>query len=236
MMEDFKKKYAHAGTFDLNLRYEKAGQDEKEIIYDILKKRGIDPNSYFPKDIDDIDDIDDIELTSTENIESISTEITTSDEIKLHESTLSDINGLMQNKKEKDKNLKLKIDVTNSNGKHTSLKPYEERKDPQFYKLYVKFLNEYGSDAAVIIAMFASHQQYYNQFNRVDENGYFYFEHHKIEKLMGISKYRQKIAMQLLTELGILMILDKKKGIPPKKFYKVDMEKYEKVVQSLSNE
>ena len=68
----------------------------------------------------------------------------------------------------------------------------------------------------------------------LNEDGFFYLEHRRIEELTLISEYRQKIAMKKLEEINILEISKKKKGIPPKKFYRVDCELYKKIALKLN--
>jgi hypothetical protein len=101
----------------------------------------------------------------------------------------------------------------------------EKRKGP-FYMVYESMINEFGTDIANIISVMLKHQEYLKRFGRLDRDGYFYMEHKMIEKKTGISEHRQKIAMKELEEYNFLKIAAKRKGIPPKKFYKVKGELY----------
>ena len=104
----------------------------------------------------------------------------------------------------------------------------------QFYQLYSVFLEEYGSDTAVIVAVFAAKQQYRDRLKRAEEDNWFYYEHPKLKKKTHITIYRQKIAMKKMVDLGILQIAPQKKGIPPKIFYRIDINSYYKCIEALS--
>lgn len=107
----------------------------------------------------------------------------------------------------------------------------KKKRQIQFYQVRDVFLREFGSDVAVLIAIFSAKHYFYYRKGKTDFNGFFYFKHPEIEESTGITIYRQKKAMEILVNLEILFISDKKKGIPPKKFYRVDHEQYEKVGQ-----
>ena len=47
---------------------------------------------------------------------------------------------------------------------------------------------------------------------------------------------RQIKAMKKLEKIGILKISPKKKGVPPKTFYKVDIELYNEIIEELNRE
>lgn len=109
----------------------------------------------------------------------------------------------------------------------------EESKGP-FYMVYEVMGDYFGPDVSNVISVMLKHQEYLLRLRRLDLNGYFYMEHKMIKKKTGISEHRQKIAMLVLEELGILKKLSKKKGTPPKTFYKVDGEKYVKYLIGLN--
>jgi DNA-directed RNA polymerase specialized sigma54-like protein len=109
----------------------------------------------------------------------------------------------------------------------------EDIKACQFYKVYNVILDAFGSQVAILIALLASKQNYFKMFKKLDSEGYFYLEHKKITEMTGISTHYQKQAMEKLQELNLLYISPKKKGTPPKKFYRVDIGKYNEIIQYL---
>ena len=113
-----------------------------------------------------------------------------------------------------------------------------DKRQPQFLMVYDVLLKEFGFEVALLIALLASKQRYFHQFkkHKLDSEGCFYLEHPKIQKLTGLGEYSQKKAMAVLSELKILYISPKKKGTPPKKFYRVNKERYNELVEKLNSE
>jgi hypothetical protein len=109
-------------------------------------------------------------------------------------------------------------------------------KQPQFYMVFDVILKEFGFEVALLIALLASKQRYYQQFKKLDAEGCFYLEHPRIQEMTGIGEYSQKKAMAILSELKILYISPKKKGTPPKKYYRVNKERYDELVEKLNTE
>lgn len=103
-----------------------------------------------------------------------------------------------------------------------------------FLRVSKPFLQKYGLDAAVIIAELVYwHSQMIRKISVKANDGYFFYEMFKIEKATGITPHRQRKAMDILCKAGILDVKDEKKGIPPKRFYKVNVRAYEdEVTQS----
>lgn len=66
------------------------------------------------------------------------------------------------------------------------------------------------------------------------EDGFFYCEKLEIEKDTSISPYRQDKAVKLLVNLGVLNT-EIRKGIPPKRYYRVNVEKLNELVKTLYN-
>jgi hypothetical protein len=109
----------------------------------------------------------------------------------------------------------------------------EDIKACQFYKVYNVILDAYGSHVAILLALLSSKQTYFKLFKKLDSEGCFYLEHKKIAEMTGISTHYQKQAMKKLQELKVLYISPKKRGTPPKKFYRVDILKYNEIIHYL---
>jgi hypothetical protein len=106
-----------------------------------------------------------------------------------------------------------------------------------FLRVSKPFLQKYGLDAAVIIAeMIYWQSQMIRKTYVIANGGYFYYEMFKIEKATGITPHRQKNAMDVLCKAGILDVKSEKKGIPPKRLYKVNVRAYEKEVTKIDSE
>jgi hypothetical protein len=204
-MEEIKKKYNNFSTHSLKELIKNASGEKHRIINEILKTRQNENNQMFLE-------------PENENNSFIP---------KSKEVVPSEIISTKLNKTNKNR--------SNSVHKQKSKKDGESSKTPQFYKIYSLFLETYGVDAANIIAILAVKQQYYEQISKIREDGYFYQEHPKIKKMTGISTYYQNIAINILVELKIIHISPEKKGTPPKTFYHVDLERYEEIVQNLTN-
>lgn len=77
-----------------------------------------------------------------------------------------------------------------------------------------------GLNEAIILGELCSEYTYWENNNKLDDDGYFYSTRENIENNTGINAHFQRIAMKNLEELGIL--LSKKMGIPCKKYYKIN--------------
>ena len=110
----------------------------------------------------------------------------------------------------------------------------KEKSKGSFYKVYEIMGDCFGSDVSNVISIMLKHQEYLLKLKRLDRDGYFYMEHKMIKRKTGISEHRQKLAMKVLVKWGILEISTKKKGTPPKTFYKVHEEKYEALLIELN--
>lgn len=128
-----------------------------------------------------------------------------------------------------------KHEPADSSGKSMSKKTYAAPKSAQFYMVYYEFLSKYKSEVALLAAVLTSKQQYLQGRNKL-KDGLFFLEHPKIEEITGISEHRQKKAMAILVDLKILYISPKKMRTPPKTHYRVDIDRYNDIVQCLSNE
>ncbi len=106
----------------------------------------------------------------------------------------------------------------------------KEESKGSFYKVYEVMGDYFGSDVSNVISVMLKHQEYLMKYKGLDRDGYFYMEHKMITKKTGISEHRQKIAMKVLVKWGILEISTKKKGTPPKTFYKVNEDRYVKLL------
>lgn len=81
----------------------------------------------------------------------------------------------------------------------------------------------FGLDEAILIGELASKEQYWSEHNGLDEEGYFYNTADNFEEETTISPARQRDAFKNLENMGILKT--KKKGIPCKKYFKIDYNK-----------
>ncbi len=213
-MEDLKNNLKQLQTCKLlQLQSTSSSEEQKSIIKEILDERGI-----------ELTEVPGDEYESSDILESLSNEITP---IK------DDAQKVNEIKNEHDY-----LGNTRMPEKPNIRKPersYEALKSFQFYMVHSIFMKEFGSDAAIIIAIMLTRQQYYSRKKMLDEEGYFYLEHPQIERITGISKYRQLLAFEKLIEQEILTVSKKKKGTPPKKFYQVSVDNYEKVLQNLND-
>ena len=94
------------------------------------------------------------------------------------------------------------------------------------------FTRKYGIDAALIIADLSSKQEYFKGRKMLDKNGYFFNEKKDIERDTSISPYRQDKAFKILTDIKVLDT-EIRKGIPPKRYYRVNINRLNKLVLSL---
>lgn len=94
------------------------------------------------------------------------------------------------------------------------------------------FTRKYGIDAAVIIADLSSKQEYFRGRRMLDREGFFFNEKKDIETDTSISPYRQDKALKILIDIEVLET-EIKKGIPPKRYYKVNVNKLNKLVLKL---
>lgn len=97
-----------------------------------------------------------------------------------------------------------------------------------FLQVYKVLIKEFGLDAAALISELVFKQSMFS--------GDFFYEQKKIEKATGLSRHRQEKATEILIDSGILSIDKDKKGIPPKKFYRVNVEKYHELIGRLQEE
>ena len=80
-----------------------------------------------------------------------------------------------------------------------------------------------GLHEAVILGELCSEYCYWENNNRLEDDGYFYSTRENIEKNTGINAHFQKIAFKNLEERQI--VFSKKMGIPCKKYYKLNENK-----------
>lgn len=205
-MEDQEKKYKELPTNQLKRLFGTTQGEDHKIITEILFSRGFDMITLLLEDYD------------------------------IQESIVPDNKAVNSFKKVIPENNRTKNEIVVSDEKQTKEKINREPKNLQFYKVHNLFLQKFGVDVAVIISIFVFIQQYRDKYERTDIDGYFYLEHPKIEKMTHITIYRQRKAMELLVESKILKISEKKKGTPPKKFYRVDIDRHDEILQQLSDE
>lgn len=87
-------------------------------------------------------------------------------------------------------------------------------------------LKEYGINVTLMLGELASEYNYWKKENKL-EDGMFYSTIENIEENTGLSKYRQSEALKTLSEMGVVKTVVK--GLPAKRFFKLDVEKLEKL-------
>lgn len=92
-------------------------------------------------------------------------------------------------------------------------------------------LKEYGINVTLMIGELASEYNYYDKNGKLDD-GMFFSTIENISEKTGLSKYQQAEALKTLDEMGIVKTIVK--GIPAKRFFKLDVEKLEKQIANSS--
>lgn len=90
-----------------------------------------------------------------------------------------------------------------------------------------------GLEEAVLIGELASKYNYYENNNMLTPDGFFFATAEDIEHNTGLSAHKQRKAFNNLEEKGLLET--KFKGIPPKKYFKLNTEElYSHLLKSLT--
>lgn len=76
---------------------------------------------------------------------------------------------------------------------------------------------------AIMAGELVSEYLYWRDNNGITEDGYFYSTVENIELNTGLSRYQQKPALDILSELGVVTVA--KKGLPAKRYIKIDIAK-----------
>lgn len=80
-----------------------------------------------------------------------------------------------------------------------------------------------GLEEAVLLGELAGKYNYWEERNLLDEEGFFFATAEDIEHETGLSAYKQRTAFKNIESKGI--IETKFKGVPPKKYFKINIEK-----------
>lgn len=88
-------------------------------------------------------------------------------------------------------------------------------------------LKKYGINVALMLCELASEYNYFDQSGKL-ENGMFYSTIGNINERTGLSKYQQSEALKVLDNIGIVKSVVK--GIPAKRYFKIDVEELAKQI------
>jgi DNA-binding transcriptional regulator GbsR (MarR family) len=92
-------------------------------------------------------------------------------------------------------------------------------------------LKKYGINVALMLCELASEYNYFDQSGKL-EDGMFYSTIDNINERTGLSKYQQSEALKVLDKIGIVKSVVK--GIPAKRFFKIDVEELAKQIVNIS--
>lgn len=92
-------------------------------------------------------------------------------------------------------------------------------------------LKKYGINVALMLCELASEYNYFDQNGKL-ENGMFYSTIDNINERTGLSKYQQSEALKVLDNIGIVKSVVK--GIPAKRYFKIDVEELAKQIVNTS--
>lgn len=92
-------------------------------------------------------------------------------------------------------------------------------------------LKKYGINVALMLCELASEYNYFEQSGKL-EDGMFYSTIDNINERTGLSKYQQSEALKVLDKIGIVKSVVK--GIPAKRFFKIDVEELAKQIVNIS--
>lgn len=93
-------------------------------------------------------------------------------------------------------------------------------------------LKRYGLNVTLMLCELASEYNYYNKEEKLEEDGLFFSTIENISDKTGLSRYQQAEALKTLDEMGIVKTIVK--GIPAKRYFKLDVEKLAKQIVSNS--
>lgn len=92
-------------------------------------------------------------------------------------------------------------------------------------------LKKYGINVALMLCELASEYNYFDQSGKL-EDGMFYSTIDNINERTGLSKYQQSEALKVLDNIGI--VKSAVKGIPAKRYFKIDVEELAKQIVNVS--
>jgi len=89
-----------------------------------------------------------------------------------------------------------------------------------------------GGDVALLLSDLSYRQDYWETRNKLTEDGFFFIERSILKKDTLLSETKQWKASKVLIDLGVLEV--KRRGIPPKNYYRIDNQKVNDLVVILS--
>ena len=89
-------------------------------------------------------------------------------------------------------------------------------------------LKRYGLNVTLMLCELASEYNYYNKEGKLEEDGLFFSTIENISDKTGLSRYQQAEALKTLDQMGIVKTIVK--GIPAKRYFKLDVEKLAKQI------
>lgn len=92
-------------------------------------------------------------------------------------------------------------------------------------------LKKYGINVALMLCELASEYNYFDKNGKL-EDGMFYSTIDNINERTGLSKYQQSEALKVLDNIGIVKSVVK--GIPAKRYFKIDVEELAKQIVNVS--
>nr|DAU32006.1 MAG TPA: Replication initiator A family protein [Caudoviricetes sp.] len=92
-------------------------------------------------------------------------------------------------------------------------------------------LKKYGINVALMLCELASEYNYFDKNGKL-EDGMFYSTIDNINERTGLSKYQQSEALKVLDNIGIVKSVVK--GIPAKRYFKIDVEELAKQIINIS--
>ena len=92
-------------------------------------------------------------------------------------------------------------------------------------------LKKYGINVTLMLCELAGEYNYYDQNGKL-EDGMFYSTIENISERTGLSKYQQSEALKVLDNIGIVKSVVK--GIPAKRYFKIDIEELAKQIVNIS--
>lgn len=84
-------------------------------------------------------------------------------------------------------------------------------------------LKMYGLNVTLMLCELASEYNYYSKEGKLEEDGMFFSTIENIADRTGLSRYQQAEALKKLNEMGIVKTIVK--GVPAKRYFKLDVEK-----------
>lgn len=84
-------------------------------------------------------------------------------------------------------------------------------------------LKMYGLNVTLMLCELASEYNYYSKEGKLEEDGLFFSTIDNISDKTGLSRYQQAEALKTLDQMGIVKTIVK--GIPAKRYFKLDIEK-----------